>query len=330
MTCAQGLLRLLWGGPEVGVLRDCLNRTLEASYAISLLIAKSGKNHTIGEDLLKPAISVFLRKVLQTDDKDVQAMALSNNTVSRRIDEMGQDVELQLIEKLKSQTFSLQIDECTVRKSEALLLAYVRYIDQEKFQEEMLFCQSLETTTRGVDIYDKVSNYFDDNEIPKTNIVSCAANGAPAMMGKNTGCLKLLKDENPNMLVVHCVIHREHLVAKNLAPKLHEILHSAIKCINYIKANAKTERLFQKFCEVNHANHVRLLLHTEVRWLSKENCPRRLMELFEPLSEFLKDKSEMTLLMTTDGKAYVSYLEDIFEKLCSLNKQLQGANATLC
>ena len=23
MTCAQGLLRLLWGGPEVGVLRDC-------------------------------------------------------------------------------------------------------------------------------------------------------------------------------------------------------------------------------------------------------------------------------------------------------------------
>ena len=79
-----------------------LNRILEASYAISLLIAKSGKNHTIGEDLLKPAISVFVRKVLQTDDKDVQAMALSNNTVSRRIDEMGQDVELQLIEKLKS------------------------------------------------------------------------------------------------------------------------------------------------------------------------------------------------------------------------------------
>ena len=307
-----------------------LNRTLEASYAISLLIAISGKNHTIGEDLLKPAISVFVRKVLQTDDKDVQAMALSNNTVSRRIDEIGQDVELQLIEKLKSQKFSLQIDECTVRKSEALLLAYVRYIDKEKFQEEMLFCQSLETTTRGVDIYNKVSNYFDDNEIPKTNIVSCAADGAPAMMGKNTGCLKLLKDENPNMLVVHCVIHRENLVAKNLAPKLHEILHSAIKCINYIKANAKTERLFQKFCEVNHTNHVRLLLHTEVRWLSKGNCLRRLMELFEPLSEFLKDKSEITLLMTTDGKAYVSYLADTFEKLCSLNKQLQGADATLC
>ncbi|GFU78591.1 SCAN domain-containing protein 3 [Trichonephila clavipes] len=31
-----------------------VNRTLKASYEISLLIAKCGKNHTIGEDLIKP------------------------------------------------------------------------------------------------------------------------------------------------------------------------------------------------------------------------------------------------------------------------------------
>jgi len=49
------------------------------------------------------------------------------------------------------------------------------------------------------------------------------------------------------------------------------------------------------------------------------------MELFQPLSEFLKDKSEMlvVLLMTTDGKASVSYSANIFEKVCSSNKQLQ-------
>ena len=36
MTCAQGLLRLLWGGPEVGVLRDCvydLPSTVSRRYA---------------------------------------------------------------------------------------------------------------------------------------------------------------------------------------------------------------------------------------------------------------------------------------------------------
>ena len=116
--------------------------------------------------------------------------------------------------------------------------------------------------------------------------MSCAADGAPAMMGKKKGCLKLLKNENPNMLTVHCVIHRENLVAKKLSPVLNEILQSVIKCVNSIKANAKYERLFRQFCVDKSAEHVRLLLHTEVRWLSKGNCLKRFMELFDELNDF--------------------------------------------
>jgi hypothetical protein len=48
------------------------------------------------------------------------------------------------------------------------------------------------------------------------NITSCATDGAPVMMGKK-GCLKVMKDDNPEMLLVHCVIHTENLVSKNLA-----------------------------------------------------------------------------------------------------------------
>ncbi|GFT35103.1 uncharacterized protein TNCV_2585781 [Trichonephila clavipes] len=53
------------------------------------------------------------------------------------------------------------------------------------------------------------------------------------------------------------------------------------------------------------------------------------MELFDTLSDFLNDKPEMKLLLTIDGKAFVSYLADIFETLNILNKQLQGTNKTL-
>ena len=48
-----------------------INSTLEASYEIFLLIAKSGKNQRNGKQLLKLAISVFTKKILQMDDKDV-------------------------------------------------------------------------------------------------------------------------------------------------------------------------------------------------------------------------------------------------------------------
>lgn len=304
-------------------------RTLQASYEISLLIAKNRKNHTIGEKLIKPAISIFVKTVQAKDDEDVNVLPLSNNTVSSRIDEMGKDVEMQLVEKLKSSNFSLQLDESTIRDSEALLLAYVRYIDKESFQEEMLFCESLETTTTSKDIYSKVKNYLNLHEIPIDNILSIAADGAPAMMGRNNGCLKMLKDENPNILIVHCVIHRENLVAKKLSPVLNKTLKAVITCINYIKANAKTERIFKQFCLEQSANYIRLLLHTDVRWLSSGNSLKRFMELFDVLNEFLIDKCEMKLLSTTEGKAFVSYLTDIFEKLGNLNKQLQGPSVTL-
>ncbi|GFV86800.1 SCAN domain-containing protein 3 [Trichonephila clavipes] len=161
------------------------------------------------------------------------------------------------------------------------------------------------------------------------NITSCAVDGAPNMMGKKDGCLKLVKDSNPELILVHCVIHRQNLVAKNISPVLNGVLHTVIKCVNVIKASAKCEHLLKLFCEEQNEDPVRLLLHTEVRWLSKENCLKRFMELFNTLSEFLNDKLEMKLLLTIDGKAFVSYLADIFEKLSILNKQLQGTNKTL-
>ncbi|GFV86766.1 hypothetical protein TNCV_3964961 [Trichonephila clavipes] len=39
------------------------------------------------------------------------------------------------------------------------------------------------------------------------NITSCAVDGAPNMMGKKNGCLKLVKDGNPELILVHCVSH---------------------------------------------------------------------------------------------------------------------------
>ena len=47
------------------------------------------------------------------------------------------------------------------------------------------------------------------------------------------------------------------------------------------------------------------------------------MKLFDELSDFLSDKPK-----TIDGKAFLSYLTDIFEKLNVLSKQLQRTNKT--
>jgi hypothetical protein len=134
-----------------------VNCNLEASYQMSLLIDKCGQNHTIGENLIKQSISAFLKTVLETDDKDVKTMPPSNNTVSKRTDEMSRAIEIQLVKKLKTRKFSVQMDESTLRDSEAVLITYVRYIEKEHCAEEMLLRKSLESTTTSKDVYNKLN-----------------------------------------------------------------------------------------------------------------------------------------------------------------------------
>ncbi|PRD32261.1 UNVERIFIED_CONTAM: hypothetical protein NCL1_21039 [Trichonephila clavipes] len=88
------------------------------------------------------------------------------------------------------------MNESTLRDSEVVLLVYARYIDKDEFAEEIVLCKSLETTTSAADIYGKLNNYLRVNNIPIENTTYCAADGAPVMMGKKKGCLKLMKDEN--------------------------------------------------------------------------------------------------------------------------------------
>ncbi|GFY13451.1 uncharacterized protein TNCV_1803221 [Trichonephila clavipes] len=70
--------------------------TPENKFARSLKIVQRAK----GEYLIKPSISAFLKTVLEKDGNAGKAMPLSNNTASRRIEEMS-DIETQLVEKLK-------------------------------------------------------------------------------------------------------------------------------------------------------------------------------------------------------------------------------------
>lgn len=133
---------------------------LHASYNISLLIAKSRKPHTIGEELILPAVSEVIRTVLHKPASDIIIrIPLINNTVLRRIDKMAQDIENSLCEYLKTSEFSIQLDESTLPGNEALLLAYVRFVKEEKISQELLFAKCLETDTKGETIFNELKKF---------------------------------------------------------------------------------------------------------------------------------------------------------------------------
>ena len=49
------------------------------------------------------------------------------------------------VQKLKTRNFSVQMNELTLRDNENILIAYVRYVDEYNFTEDM-FCKRLAST----------------------------------------------------------------------------------------------------------------------------------------------------------------------------------------
>jgi zinc finger BED domain-containing protein 5/7/8/9 len=304
-----------------------LDKELVASYKVSLLIAKNSKPHSIGETLILPA----LKEIIDTmqgegiSNKMIKSIPLSNDTVSKRIYEMADDIENKLINYLRENNFALQIDESTVTDNKAILLAYVRFINERKeIVEELLFATSLITDTKGSSIFQAVEEYFTRKNVPLTNIIACATDGAPSMTGRHVGFIDHLKKAIPGVICVNCVIHRQHLAAKNLSGVLHETLQFVIKAVNKIKASSLNDRMFRELCHDNDEDFERLLLHTAVRWLSKGKCLCRFFALFDSIIEFLDKIDPVLKENLKQRKIEIGYLTDIFEKMNEVNLKLQG------
>ncbi|XP_075210485.1 protein FAM200C-like [Lycorma delicatula] len=241
---------------------------------------------------------------------------------------MAENIEKSLCNHLKTSKFSIQLYESTLPTNEALLLSYVRFIKDEKICQELLFARNLETDTKGETVF-KTLEKFCDEKIPLKNIISAATDGAPAITGCQKGFISYLKNKIPDVLVVHCVIYRQQLVARNLSERLFQSLQHVIRAVNKIRNNSLNDRLFNQLCVDNDEDFNRLIFRTEVRWLSKGNCLTRFYNLFDSVIEFLENKDTELRENLITSKNDIAYLTDHYTLLNDMNLQLQGDDLNL-
>ena len=80
----------------------------------------------------------------------------------------------------------------------------------------------------------------------------------------------------------------------HLSCRLHDTLQVVIKTVNKIKAYHLNTRLFRYLCHKNEEEFECLLLHTEVRWLSKEDYLQHFIDIFfSSMFDFLKPVDKM-------------------------------------
>ncbi|KRZ35580.1 Protein ZBED8 [Trichinella pseudospiralis] len=130
-------------------------------------------------------------------------------------------------------------DESTDQANCAQLIVYARFIANDTIEEELLFSEPLKTTWKRVDVFQAVSQVFEVNGLMWEKLVGVCTDGAPAMLGSRSGFVKMVKSKNPSIFAMHCVIHRQALVAKTLPDDLREDLNFAVEVVNYVQSNAR-------------------------------------------------------------------------------------------
>ena len=312
--------------------QDQNKSAIVASYEVALLLAKKKKPYTDGEEIVKPVLDIAAKML---GDKKIEAkfkdIPLSNNTMTRRIEELADNVNKQVaFNSSNCKFFSLAMDESTDISDTAQVSIFIRAVsDNFEVMEELLGFESLQGTTKGTDLFEILKACVEKNNVDWKRLDSICTDGAPALTGRHVGCLSLLEKflERP-LLKYHCIIHQEALCGKTMNMK--HVMDIVLKCVNKIRARALNRREFRQFISELDTEYGELLLHCEVRWLSKGKVLARFWSLKTSIFEFLTEINELPTereyLTNNEWLNDLAFLVDITSHLNNLNLKLQGSN----
>lgn len=168
---------------------------VRASFIISEKIAKHSKPYSHGS-FVKECLSAVIN-LLCPKSKDAEKLSLSRWTVTRRIDEMANDIKFSLKDLVsKFESFSIALDESTDTTGCAQLAVFIRGIDCNfNLTEELLALQPMKDTTRGEDIFQEIKNVFNTFDLRWEKLSGISTDGAPAMVGSNLGVVNTVNTE---------------------------------------------------------------------------------------------------------------------------------------
>ena len=309
----------------------------EASFRISHILAKHKRPFTDG-DLFKELLTVTAETVcshfknLEDIKAAFRAVPLGPATVTRRVELLSENVGQQVLKDLSlCEYFSLQFDESLDVMDTAQLVVFVRMAFQDfTTKEDFLTLLQLKERTRGEDIYNVFKSYVREKNIPIHKLVAITTDGAPAMCGVHAGFIALCRNDPdfPDFMKYHCVIHQQALAGKVV--DFSHVMSLVVKVVNSIRAKALQHRLFKALLDELDSAYGDLLLHADVRWLSRGKVLQRFVDLLPEIKTFLSKRNEEHKELSTDAWLLdLGFLTDLTGKLNSLNHELQGKDRHL-
>ena len=247
----------------------------------------------------------------------------------------------EILEHLRSNKYSLILDESTDVSVVKQLALVVRTIDNKKERVRDLFLHLIDvkdSTAEG--IYNSLVEFFTKHNIPFANMIGYAADNAAVMMGNISGLKKKLEDKVPNLFVLGCICHSLHLCSSNACLKLPRSIEDFCRDLyNYIFHSPKRILQFKEMQKFAALEPHRLLHPSQTRWLSLQAVVERILEQWPALVLFfqavaLEDhiQSASTILSALSDpiyKLYFSFLSYILPIVNKINLEFQSESVRI-
>lgn len=210
------------------------------------------------------------------------------------------------------------------------LLLFIQLINSNfEITEQLLSMISLKGRTTGAIIFDEVEKCFEDHKLQWEKLVNVATDGAPNFTGCKIGVVARMKKKmkqigvNHEVIDIHCIIHQFALC--NVL-NIGHVTTVVVKLVNWIRSHALRHRQFQSLLEEIGTEHLDVLYHNSVRWLSLGKVFQRVFELKDEIITFLilKENESFGELIDPSWLLNLAFSLDLLTQINIWNKMLQG------
>lgn len=218
------------------------------------------------------------------DSDSLKKTTINRKSVAAIIDKVIAPAQQKRLAKLLKETkFVVQIDESTDISFDQCMCIVVRYFDKERGQIYDSLWDVVEilkgdehVTANAQTIYNSIITSFEKNEIPLSNISMFCSDTASVMMGINNSVASKLKQKFPNIKIVKCNCHIEHLCAQN-AMKMLPCYDFTSTLYNYMSNSSKKMHNYKVLQEKLKLPPLILLKPCLTRWLTYYESVLRLL-----------------------------------------------------
>ena len=207
----------------------------------------------------------------------------------------------------------------------AQLCTFIRMVFEDMTTKKELFACCFLKDIHGIKTFQAFMNFANKTKLPLVKLIYIIIGGAPAMAGSSNWFIAFRKqnDSYPTFIRYHCFNHQQALCGKMLNKK--EMMNISMKIVCSVRTRSLQRRLFRAHLEKAEVEHIDLLLHTDVKWLSRGRFLERFRELLPKIKELLKLFKDAEYAQLEDEQLLLdlAFLTDFTALINELKLELQ-------